>query len=83
MITMSKIIGIYSEKNFRKATASDVFVLMQNAEGNVYGYLPYVKQHISLNREEQKEYNKGTYTAGCIELTFDEFEKIRKRKSVS
>lgn len=76
---MSKIVGIYSEKDFRNTTESDVFVLMQNAEGNIYGYLPYIKQHISLNKEEQKEYNKGIYTAGCTELTLDEFDKIRKR----
>lgn len=72
-IIEDRIVGIYSNDHLDSSTRQDVFMLLQNNEGMVYGYLPYYEYPMSLTKEEMDSYKDGTFANGLTTLSYEQY----------
>lgn len=76
MIKQKDIVEIFSESSYEETNIQDVFIVLKNSDGNIFGYLPYSNYFMSLSKEEKQDYKNGLFDEKFTTLSYEQYQQL-------
>lgn len=76
MIKQKDIVKIYSESSYEETNIQDVFIVLKNSDGDIFGYLPYCNSFMSFSKEEHQDYKNGFFDKNFTSLSYEQYQQL-------